>query len=263
LFVPLDFKLVDDLALAQPGQLENANLSFDASDIGPAIEYDFLTRSAGTALPALGTISRSALSLTVTAASGAHPQVLTDTSIRSLEAEVVRLPQSLAGNPHWSAFRRRFTDAAAVAGFDDLTAKGFTGAFGEIVANVNDHSGDPGSAVVAYQRSAKQFRFVVADSGMGILTSLRQNAAYAALRDHGEALRMAMSTGETRFGRGSGRGTGFDTVFRNIASFSGNIRFRSGDHSLEVAGQSLTLASAHLRQRANFSGFFAFISCVA
>jgi anti-sigma regulatory factor (Ser/Thr protein kinase) len=175
----------------------------------------------------------------------------------------VRLPLNLSDNPCWFAFKRRFSDAAVVAGFDNLIAKGFTGAFGEIVANVSDHSGNAGSAVVAYQRSEKRFRFVVADSGVGILASLRQNTSYSAIRDHGEALRMAMNTGESRFGRNSGRGTGFDTVFRNIASFSGNIRFRSGDHSLEVAGRSLTLASAHLRQRAHYSGFFAFISCVA
>jgi hypothetical protein len=104
---------------------------------------------------------------------------------------------------------------------------------------------------------------MIADGGIGVLESLRSHPSYSHVQDYGGALRTALSSGETRFGRGSGHGTGFDTVFRNMASLKGFLRFRSGDHSLELTGISPRLVDAKLRQRAFVEGFQVSITCRA
>jgi hypothetical protein len=102
---------------------------------------------------------------------------------------------------------------------------------------------------------------VVADAGIGVLASLQTCPDYQHLAGHGEALNTALSSGETRHGRGSGHGAGFDTVFRGMASLQGSLRFRSGDHTLELNGVSPKLISPKLRQRQFFEGFAVSISC--
>jgi hypothetical protein len=105
------------------------------------------------------------------------------------------------------------------------------------------------------------FEFIIADQGLGVLASLTTNPEYARLADHGQALQVALSSGESRHGHLTGRGTGFDTVFRSLAQLTGSLRFRSGDHSLEIDGSSPTLIGARIRQRASYRGLLVSIVC--
>jgi hypothetical protein len=192
----------------------------------------------------------------------AGPALLTDTSLKAKPFEFAKLHD---GSPKqqglWRAFIGRLIDGAMQAGFDGDAGKGFAGAFGELQDNACQHSQAPQTALVGYRWDEGEFEMVIADSGIGILASIRSHPDYRNLNDHGEALKVALSSGETRFGRGSGHGTGFDTVFRSLASLRGTLRFRSGDHSLELDGMSPNLINPSLRQRMHFQGFLASIIC--
>jgi hypothetical protein len=186
---------------------------------------------------------------------------MSNASIYSNGPEIHRIPVNLQDNLNWVAFKRRMADAGAKAGFDGLTAKGFVGAFGEMLANAMEHSEQPTSAIVGYKGGHNEFEFVVADSGIGLLASLRSCSDYSHVKDHAQALNVALTYGESKYGKNSGRGTGFETVFKNLATLSGSLRFRTGDQSLTIDGKSPTLAHAKVHQRAQYRGFLVSITC--
>lgn len=258
--VELSFPLLDDLALIPAEQAKMMQMKCAVNEIGPAVEYEYLTLHSRSRLPPLNRLSTSPLAAQVSGTIRSPFLPLTETDIRAREVEIVRIPLDRQ-LPGWMAYLRRLSDAGVVAGFKDQTAKGLVGAMAELISNIFDHSERAETAVAGYRCGDGVLELVVADAGIGILSSLRSNARYSHLKGHGEALEVAVSSGETRFPEGSGHGTGFDTVFRNIAAFSGTLRFRTGDHSLEITGRSLTLAHAALRQRVPYHGFFVSISC--
>jgi hypothetical protein len=51
----------------------------------------------------------------------------------------------------------------------------------------------PHEGIVAFQGSNDEFEFVVADSGVGMLASLRRSPHYASFVDTGKALRLALT----------------------------------------------------------------------
>ena len=137
-------------------------------------------------------------------------------------------------NARWDAYCRRFERAALAAGFNRSLAAGLTGALLELASNVADHSERPNTSLTGYRYAQDEFEFVVADAGIGVLSSFRKNPEYSHLTDAGAALRTAIQPGESRFGRNQGRGTGFETVFRSLRNLNGMMRLRSGDHSLTL-----------------------------
>jgi len=96
---------------------------------------------------------------------------------------------------------------------------------------------------------------------MGVLESLRTSLDYAALTDHGEALRLALTEGVSRFGPEGKRGNGFRPIFVGLANLSGSLRFRSGDHALVIDGQKIGAVAAKTAQKARFQGFLASVTC--
>jgi hypothetical protein len=256
----LDFQTLDDLALTPAERAVELQIICVVRELGPAIEYEFLASQPGTALSPLTTISASQLATTTSRIVRSPFMPLTDLAVHARDFEVVRIPSDQQA-PGWQAFLRRAANAGAVAGFESVMAKGFIGALKELISNVFDHSENASSAVAGYRYGPAHIELVVADAGIGTLQSLRTNPVYSHIRDHGEALAVAMSSGATRFEQGTGHGTGFDSVFRNIAAVSGAVRFRSGDHSAEIAGRSISATDAHIRQRAPFQGFLAVINC--
>ncbi|MFY9571740.1 MAG: hypothetical protein WAV20_10110 [Blastocatellia bacterium] len=81
-----------------------------------------------------------------------------------------------------------------------------------------------------------EFEYVVADSGIGVLRSLRKNPHYAYLSEHAQALHTALQDGESRYGHNVGRGLGFRDLVKNIANRNSFLRFRSGDQGLMIDG---------------------------
>src|SRR3546814_17157772 len=78
---------------------------------------------------------------------------------------------------------------------------------GEMQDNVYEHSGAAHTGLVAYAVTDCSFEFVVADRGMGVLETLRQNPDSAHLPDAGAALAEAIKTGLTPYPTSTGRNT--------------------------------------------------------
>jgi hypothetical protein len=162
----------------------------------------------------------------------------------------------------WMGFQLAAQKAAAAMGFHRRIAAQFAAALGEMVSNVHEHSGAPASGVAAFMAQGDAFELAVADSGIGVLKSLRSCADYAALTDDGKALRLALTDGVSRYGAQSGRGAGFRPIFVGLANLAGMLRFRSGDHAFVIDGQKIGDMSAVTAQKVRLPGFLASVSCL-
>lgn len=96
--------------------------------------------------------------------------------------------------------------------------------------------------------------------GIGILSGLK-SGAFPSLSDSGEALKIALTDGRSRFGVGKGRGYGFRELFKALSFRHGTLRFRSDDQVLTIKGVSPSLSRAKLQQRARVSGFSVTVVC--
>jgi hypothetical protein len=168
-------------------------------------------------------------------------------------------------DPHeelrWLAFRQKAQQTAELS-LPKPIAQGLMGAMTEIEDNIHVHSERPDDGVVAFRGSAIEFEFVVADSGVGMLASLRRSPDYASLDDAGNALRMALQDGTSRLSHvEANRGYGFRNLFRNLANLNGELRFRSDDQALTIDGAGPELVKSVLSQKTNIQGFAASIVC--
>ncbi len=109
-------------------------------------------------------------------------------------------PVTAAGT-EWDQWTTHAENAAKAQGLNANLVSGLLGALVEIQDNVYEHSKAPETGVVAYATTSNSFEFVVADRGIGVLSSLRQNAAYSNLTDAGAALRLAKRTAFRDFRR--------------------------------------------------------------
>lgn len=163
---------------------------------------------------------------------------------------------------HYTVFRLRAQQAAETSGFSKRTSQALVGAMGEIEGNIYEHSGQHRSGLVAFQGGPGAFTFVVADVGMGVLASLRQSPQFGMLDDHGEALRLALTDGVSRFSHADPmRGMGFHDLFVGLASLRGSLRFASGDHALVIDGHAPSLAAHRLVQKEMGRGFVVSVTC--
>jgi len=165
-------------------------------------------------------------------------QVKRDQTVRAKQAEFLKPPAEPenADDPNWMCFCRRLQDAAIQAGLSKDFAYALAGTFEEMTGNIIEHSERSGSGLVGYQWTPGEFEYVVADSGVGVMQSLRTHPEFTWIADSGEALEQAVCDGVSRFGRESYRGTGFHDLIVNIANRNSYLRFRSGDHVYEVDG---------------------------
>jgi hypothetical protein len=163
---------------------------------------------------------------------------------------------------NWIGFCRRFESGMRMANFSATLAKQITGALGELEDNIHWHSQAPRSGLLAFLATDHLFEFVVLDQGIGVLASLQQAEDFLYLRDDGAALEAAVAEGNSRFGRSSGRGYGFRDLFLGLANNRAHIRFRSGDHLLELDGTTGGDMSAKRAQRARGKGFMIGVRCI-
>jgi hypothetical protein len=162
----------------------------------------------------------------------------------------------------WQLWASRADQAALAAGFGQRIAAEIVGALGELQDNVFRHSEAARSGLVAFAAQQGAFEVVVSDRGRGVLASLRSHADYERLEDSGVALTVAVTNGESRFGRESGCGFGMGQMFRALANHDGSLRFRSDDHALEVRGHSPSLQGrVQLRQKAALRGLTVSVVC--
>lgn len=144
-------------------------------------------------------------------------------------------------NANWFAFCQRLKDAAQKSGLREEFAKAVAGTFEEMVGNIIEHSDASDTGIVGYRYSPGEFEYLVADSGIGILQSLKKNSEYDFLIDYGQALEVALQDGQSSRGSKSGSEFGFHTLLHNIANRNSYLRFRSGDHYHMIDGTGTTL----------------------
>jgi hypothetical protein len=260
---PLTFNDVDELGFAaargllEPGHKLNC---FSPRTLGPLLELMLLIESG--LLPCLAG--------TMTNPNGADPfiRAMIERRERWLSPEDNRMGfiRSVCSGPDTDASFTGFLMNAKRAARDVAMLPGdrpgrLVAAMVELENNIHEHSDAADTGVMAFRAVRGRFEFVVADLGVGVLTSLRRCPDYSTLSDHGDALRLALKDGTSRFGTDSDRGYGFRPIFIGLMNLTGFLRFRSGDHALVMDGTSPNLATAQLAQKPSMKGFFASIMC--
>ena len=170
-------------------------------------------------------------------------------------------PVNLTGT-EWDQWTTHAENIAKTKGVNTHLAAGLIGALIEIQDNVYEHSGAPETGVVAYATTVSSFEFVVADRGIGVLSSLRQNPNYAGVAHAGEALELAITDGVSRFPAETGHGQGFNQLFRALVGHNAELRFRSGDHALTLRpGRDFANGASVLAQVAPMAGISISVFC--
>ena len=160
----------------------------------------------------------------------------------------------------WTDFTQRAKRAAVSSGLTGDLAGQIVSAFDELASNVIEHSKLPSSGYVAFAEGDGHFEIVVADEGIGVLESLRSSQDYAHLSDHSAALIHFIQDGVTRTNI-PGRGNGFRPLFKGLANAHCSIRFRSGDHALEIDGRDISRAPSDLIHTSPLQGLFCSVVC--
>jgi len=164
---------------------------------------------------------------------------------------------------HWVYFCTKAQEAAELS-MPRRTARGLIAAMMELEDNIHLHSQRWHDGVVGFRGTAADFEFVVADSGIGILQSLRASPAYQHLVGAGEAIQVALQDGNSRLNHEMpGHGYGFRDLFVGLANLNGYLRFRSDDHAFVIDGMSPSLMQGKLWQQARLQGLVASVVCHA
>lgn len=167
----------------------------------------------------------------------------------------IRRAQEDVANSGWLGFLAMFSRAAQASGLSKRLADQLTGVVKEMEDNVHLHSDRPSSGLVAFLSHPGMFEFVVADRGIGVLASLQRAPEFSELADHGTALQLAVSEGTSRYGSNAARGMGFSEITVGVANSNALVRFRSGDHLLELDGRGNGTITTRCVPRAAGQGF--------
>jgi hypothetical protein len=256
----LNFELLEDIMSLSDEEINKIVSNSNCVYIGPVVEY--LYNSYPKVLSNLTNIKhedfRSILLKSFTLDS---VQLNNQINSFSKTIEFVQSPvfEDDVLSPGWDAFLLRMEKCAISSGLDKHSASALVGTLAEMVENLIIHSRNSKTGIAGYRRNDKQFEYVVCDSGVGVLESLRNHPDYSDIRDYNEALHTAIRNGESRFGKNNRHGTGFNNLILNISKRCSNLRFRSGDHSLTIDGiASYTTGNApeiKTRMCSYFQGF--------
>ncbi|MDB5971112.1 MAG: hypothetical protein JWQ90_3562 [Hydrocarboniphaga sp.] len=260
-----DFAGADDLLwAAQTGELQAVGkvVLSRSGRIGPLVELEMARRAYSSiysdvvVAPPFAKLIRAAM--TAAAISGTHR-----------DARIGVFPLGVLGRDgdttdQWTLWASRADQAAIYAGFPPKVAAEIVGALGELQDNIFRHSSAYESGLVAFAASRNTFEVVASDAGIGVRASLHQCPEYANVEDAGAALKVAVMDGESRFGRNSGCGFGMGQMFRALANHDGELRFRSGDHALQIYGHSPSLQGRlELLHKASLPGLTISVLCRA
>lgn len=247
---------LDELAIASTSAVVNAVKEIARvvpSRIGTLVEYELQRTLIRHDLPRLSSHSDSLMVSRIEqlVAGGAG---MCSTSLKPISEDAMRIPLSLGDEPAWTAFVKRAELTARELGLTEMVAAGLAGAIGELADNVLQHSEAAPTGIAAFARSTDRFEYVIADAGIGMLSSLRKTPEFAALRDDLEALPLAITPGISRRGRNSGFGYGYRAVFSPLRAASGSVRLRSGRAVLQVSGNGPQPDQARCSQRPDHRG---------
>lgn len=260
----LTFDVVDDLVGAHArGRLSLAQPTarFAPSSIGPLIELA-LQSSEGRTGPLLHSSWLDHVTQTdLRAALTGHDNVWFDTLRYRGFLRTVFNPLSATDDPVRTGFLMAARVSAEAIGCSRAVAQSLAAAIREMESNIHEHSEKPQTGILAFQARHSGFEFVVADCGVGVLTTLREAPEYRDLTDHGRALHTALQNEASRYGRAAHRGMGFSDLFLGLADLNADLRFRSGDHALTITGPRPELKMARLSQKAHYQGFLASVRC--
>jgi hypothetical protein len=241
----LTYDFLEDVMSLQSDIRESLIKRANVVRIGPLVEYaGHDINEAAVRLEAFN--SEAALLLSKTLSLKGISQTAQSLALRTAQpVEFSRSPQcpEELEDSRWIAFSHRLVDGALRAGIEPRFAKALVGTFEEMTSNVIEHSDDPASGIVGYCWKPGEFEYVVADSGIGVLQSLKKHSDYSWVLDSGQALEVAVRDGESRHGRNAHRGTGFHNLLKNIAFRNSLLRFRSGDHSYNIDGTTLPIVT--------------------
>jgi hypothetical protein len=223
--------------------------------LGPALEYERFRCCSRPSLPALADVMPSnAIVRCVTQLLSDAETPLGGLSLQPVSLDLVRVPVGLSTVPAWIAFKKRVQASARAAGFSDLVSSGMAGAVGELADNIVRHSERPETGVAGFTTGPGRFSYVVSDTGIGMLQSLRRCPEFRSLRDDLESLPLAVRAGISRRGRGIGSGYGYRAVFAPLAGARGTVRLRSGAAVLEMTGKGPNPNQGQCSQRPNYQG---------
>lgn len=163
----------------------------------------------------------------------------------------------------WTGFGLKADKAMQAAGLPPGMAGQIVGATKELHSNVYEHSERSRSGIAAFAVHDEMAEFIVADSGLGILASLKSNPAHAALARDSEALRLALQPGISRHAGQPLRGHGFDLMLTGLLNRNSKLRFRSGAAAVTIDGRAAGNPVPFIRDRPAMQGFLIAVECYA
>jgi anti-sigma regulatory factor (Ser/Thr protein kinase) len=255
----LNYDLVDDLCLfsGDINAISEKLLPMRAERLGPMLELLHIKPKEAEVLIRSKAIDAYRFSSIVPKIFGDEMFFRHLNGSRSLGLSSVRM---LSEGPNWTKFAIDVKAATLASGFSAAAGSEIVAAVGEFFSNVMEHSESSETGYVAYSGEEGIFEFVVADSGIGVLQSLKSNPAFANLADSGRAIELAITEGISSSVE-AGRGHGFRPVFVGLANISDELRFRSGDHGHMVQRAGTVGIDARTIQLANLKGFFCSVVC--
>lgn len=259
----LTFDVVDDLVGAHArGRLTGApQVRYAATDICPLIEL-MMDSSNGRTGPLLQTDwLDTTTQIDLRNALASTQNIWLDGARRRGFMRTTFDPRVEADDVQRNRFLIAARSAAETSGIVKPVAQYLAAALREMESNIHEHSGAATSGILAFQARPLSFEFVAADSGSGVLATLREDEEFADLTDHGLAIHAALQENVSRYGRTSGHGNGFRDLFLGLAHLNADLRFRSGDHALLISGPQPELKTARLAQKTPFKGFLAAVRC--
>jgi hypothetical protein len=259
----LTFEVVDDLVGAHArGRLNAApKVRYAPTDICPLIEL-MMEASTGRTGPLLQTTWLDAITqIDLRTALAGTQNIWLDEPCRRGFMRTTFDPLVEADDLQRNRFLMAARAAAETAGLVKPIAQCLAAALREMESNIHEHSAHSATGILAFQARPSLFEFVAADSGLGVLATLREDEEFADLTDHGLAMHAALQANVSRYGRASGHGNGFRDLFLGLAHLNADLRFRSGDHALLIGGPQPELKTARLAQKTPFKGFLAAVRC--
>jgi anti-sigma regulatory factor (Ser/Thr protein kinase) len=177
----------------------------------------------------------------------------------------MRLGEDFGDNEEtrWASFGLKSDKAMQAAGLPAGLAGQLVGATKELHSNVYEHSEKSRSGIVAFAVHKDMAEFIVADSGIGVLASLRTNPVHESLQHDGEALHLALQPGVTRYASDPTRGHGFDLMFTGLLNHGSKLRFRSGTAAVTIDGLAKGNPVPIIRDRPAMQGFLIGVDCRA
>lgn len=263
----LDFQLLDQLEAAfviNVDAAENALQAIAFDQLGPGLAFcrrHHFRNHRGVTLEHLSgnAIVDAYLSLREV---GAFERMASDPSWNPATVELTWLPpEDQDGSYRWDMFKNRLHKAAEAAGFQSHNAAALAGAFGEMASNAQAHSRCVETAIAGYAWKPGRFEYCITDLGVGVLESLTSCGHHNDVATHAEALDRAVQPGVSKYGRDQGYGFGFASVVRSLSRLYGEVRVHSGDHCIDITGDSPALSDRILRETYPWGGLLVHVSC--